>query len=592
MNTKQITAKYADFIPDKNPPWGTIGYITFKRTYARRKKEEGPETDTEEFRDLVARELEAMDRQLGLHLNNEEKRKYAESRMNLWWTPAGRFLWQLNSKTVDRIGLSSLMNCAFTVVDHPVDPFVWAFDMLMLGSGVGFNVQKHNVFAMPKLKGKIKIERMETNDADFLVPDSREGWIKLLSKVLKAHFYGGKGFTYSTVCVRGKGVPIKGFGGVSSGPEELCKGIAQIHNILNSRANKKLRPIDCLDIMCIVGEIVVSGNIRRSALISLGDHDDAEYLRAKRWDLGPIPNWRSRVNMSIVTPDNFEEIPELFWQTYEQGEPFGLINLKSSKEQGRIGDFRFPDPNIQGVNPCGEQSLEDKETCCLQELYLPKIPNYESLLECISFAYRLAKHSLALPCHLKNTEEVVHRNMRMGIGVTGYLEATEEQKSWLSSAYEWLRKYDREYSEKMGWPISIKLTTCKPSGTVSLLPGVTPGVHPSPAGPYYIRRISIASNSPLIETCRKHGVHIEPRLEFDGSFDRTTVIASFPCKTAPDTPVAANFSWHEQLSQVIRLQKEWVDNSVSCTIYYKKEDIPAIRKYLSKHIGELKAVSF
>ena len=173
-------------------------------------------------------------------------------------------------------------------------------------------------------KGKIKIERKDTGDADFIVPDSREGWVKLLGRVLKAHFFSGEGFTYSTICIRSKGAVIKGFGGTASGPEDLCWGIGEIHRILNNRAHKKLRPIDCLDIMNIIGSVVVAGNVRRSAQIAIGDFDDLEFLKAKRWDLGSIPNWRAMSNNSIVSPEDFNDMPNEFWETYNQGEPYGL----------------------------------------------------------------------------------------------------------------------------------------------------------------------------------------------------------------------------------------------------------------------------
>lgn len=701
-------------------PWGPIGYVTFKRTYARRLNDDDPNSPTEEFPDVVERELDACERQLKLNFTDEEKRRYAETRLGLKWSDAGRFMWQLGSKTVDRLGLPSLQNCSMTVVDHPVDPFVWAFDMMMLGSGVGFNIQREYVYSLPKLKGKIKIERLDTNDADFIVPDTREGWVKLLGKVLKAHFYGGKGFTFSTVCVRGKGAPIKGFGGVASGPEELCEGIAEIHKILNSRAKKKLRPIDCLDIMNILGSIVVSGNVRRASELAIGDFDDIEFLKAKRWDLGPIPNWRAMSNNSIVVPKNMKDLPSEFWQTYEQGEPYGLINIELSKSCGRLGDTRYKDENVAGFNPCmredcvlltpsgskelreinigdtiwskegwtkvlnkwstgiksvhhivtlsgfanltlnhrvdspdgkvevekaeqilvigtptsmyeryekklsseylgefevfditvdndshtfwcgglsisncAEQSLEDKETCCLGTVYLPNVTSEAELREVLMFAYRVCKHSLRLPCHLKQTESIVHKNMRMGLNVTGILECSEEQLSWLAPAYEWLREYDVEYSKAHGWPTSIKLTTVQPSGTLSLLPGVVPGVHPSPAGPYYIRRVRISSGSPLLKTLAKHGVHVEPQYKFDGSIDRTTFVASFPCKVADGVPVAQNFGWKRQLELIKRLQTEWSDNSVSCTVYYKKEELPEVRAYLEENMcANFKTLSF
>lgn len=579
---------------DKNRKvnWGEIGYITFKRTYARRIVEDNPLSKTEEFNQVIEREIRACKKQLNIDFTPEEEKFYFESRMDLKWSVAGRFMWQLGTKTIDKLGLPSLQNCAGVVVDSPIRPFTWAFDMLMLGSGVGYNIQREYVYQLPKVKNKIKIERVDNASADFIIPDTREGWVKFLGKVLKAHFYSGEGFTYSTQLIRSKGAPIKGFGGLASGPEELCWGIAEINKILNNRSNKKVRPIDCLDIMNIIGYIVVSGNVRRSAQIAVGDCDDLEYLKAKRWDLGSIPNWRAMSNNSVAC-DNIKDLPNEFWETYNQGEPYGLINLRLARLIGRTGETQYPDPNVVIFNPCAEQSLDNYETCCLSELYLPNITSYEELLKILSITYRVNKHSLALKCSLKETENIVHQNMRMGIGVTGILQASEEQRSWLKEAYVWLRNYDKEYSKNKGFPRSIKLTTVKPSGTLSLLAGVTPGVHPNPAGPYYIRRIRIASNSPLIDVCKKHGYFIEPVKGFDGKEDSSTMVVEFPCKLPEETPVAANYSWKEQLEMVRRMQAEWSDNSVSCTVYYKKEDLPEIKEYLKKNYSDnFKTLSF
>ncbi len=574
-------------------PFGEIGYIVMKRTYSRRLKEDDPNSKTEEFWQIIERELEACRKQLKVGFTPEEEEQYARYRLGLKFSTAGRFMWQLGTKTVDKLGLPSLQNCSFVTINQPIRPFTWAFEMLMLGSGVGFNIQKENVYQLPKLKGKIKIERKETNDADFIVPDSREGWVKLLGKVLKAHFYNGEGFTFSCVCVRGKGAPIKGFGGTASGPEELCWGVNEIHKLLNGRANKKLRPIDCLDIMNIIGYVVVSGNVRRSAEIAIGDYDDVEFLKAKRWDLGTIPNWRSMSNNSIYAPHNIDDLPQEFWDTYEQGEPYGLINLELAKSCGRTGETKYPDFGVEGFNPCAEQSLNNYETCCLSEVYLPNIESFEELLDVLRYTYRVNKHSLALHCTLKETEDIVHKNMRMGIGMTGILQATPEQRDWLKDAYTELRQYDGYYSGLKGFPKSIKLTTIKPSGTLSLLAGVTPGVHPNPAGPFYYRRVRMSTNSPLVDLCKKHGYGVEPAIEFDGSNSKTTMVVTFPCKIGVNVPVESNFTYKQQLNIVRRMQKEWSDNSVSCTIYYKKEDIKDIKQYLKDHFtNELKTVSF
>jgi ribonucleoside-triphosphate reductase len=570
-------------------PWGSTGYITFKRTYARRLKEVGEET--EEFKDTVDRVIRACDKQLKVGFSSEEENRLREILLSLKGIVAGRFLWQLGTKTVDSLGLASLQNCAVTLVNEPIRPFTWAMDMLMLGSGVGYNIQREYVYELPKAK-RVKIVRQDTKDADFIVPDTRAGWVELLERTLQAHFVTGKGFTYSTLCIRGKGTPIKGFGGTASGPEELCWGIENISKVINNRGGKKLRPIDCLDIMNIIGFIVVAGNVRRSAQIAIGDMDDLQYLNAKRWDLGNIPNWRAMSNNSIVCND-INLLPEQFWQGYNgNGEPYGMINLNLARSIGRTGETQYPDPDVIGFNPCAEQSLADKETCCLAEIYLPNIASKEELNEVALYLYRINKHSLALPCHHPETEAIVHKNMRMGIGVTGYLQATEEQRSWLKDTYKVLRDFDVYYSEQKGWNPSVKLTTVKPSGTLSLLAGVTPGVHPG-YSQYFIRRIRMASNSNLVALCRENGYDVEYQRNFDGSEDKNTVVVSFPSCFPEGTVVAKDVSAVDQLNFVKELQANWSDNSVSCTVYYRKEELDSIKQWLKENYNtSTKTVSF
>jgi ribonucleotide reductase alpha subunit len=578
-----------------NTPFSTVGYITYKRTYARRLNEADPKSKTEEFTDTVERVIKAANDQLNCGFDADEQERLRKYLLELKGTVAGRFLWQMGTETVGRLGLASLQNCAFTVIDQPVRPFTWAMDLLMLGSGVGYNIQRQHVDKLPPVNANFSAPtRVTTADADFIVPDSREGWVKLLGKTLKAAFLADTNptFTYSTILVRGRGAAIKGFGGTASGPEDLCDGIAKISNILEKRKGKKLRPIDCLDIMNIIGSIVVAGNVRRSAQIAIGDPDDVEYLLAKRWDMGNIPSWRAMSNNSVVCND-IKDLHEYFWDGYEgKGEPYGLINLKLSRKIGRLGETDYPDPDVMGYNPCAEQSLAAYETCCLAEVYLPNIESKEQLLDVCQLLYRINKHSLALPCHLKETEDIVHKNMRMGIGVTGVLQATEEQRSWLNETYRRLREFDFKYSHAHNFPESVKLTTVKPSGTLSLLPGVTSGCHPA-YSQYMIRRIRIAADHPLVQVCREHGYPVEYQRHFDGSEDHSTMVVSFPFCYPEGTKIAAEMTAIDQLEVVKWLQANWSDNSVSCTVYYRKEELPEIQKYLAKNYkNNHKSLSF
>jgi len=575
---------------DTVTPWGEVGYITYKRTYARdiRKgvKEEWPDT--------INRVVKACNKQLDCSFGSDEQAQLTKYMTELKGTVAGRFLWQLGTGTVDRLGLPSLQNCAFTTVNQPVRPFTWAFEMLMLGSGVGFNIQRENVYQLPKVKsGKVKIVRKDENDADFIVPDSREGWVKLLGKVLKASFYTGEGFSFATHLIRSKGSPIKGFGGTASGPEDLVEGMFNINKVLNSRSNRRLRPIDCLDIMNIIGSVVVAGNVRRSAQIAIGDFDDIDYLQAKNWSMGDIPNWRAMSNNSVVCDSkDIDKLPEAFWRGYlGDGEPYGLINLEAARRMGRTGETEYPDPTVMGFNPCAEQGLADFETCCLSEIWLPNITSEEELFGVASMLYKVNKHSLAIPCALKETEEIVHKNMRMGIGVTGYLMSTPEQKQWCKNIYPRLRELDKEYSAKMGWPESVKLTTVKPSGTLSLLAGVTPGAHPGYSR-YYIRRIRIASEHMLVKACRAKGYNVEYVRNFDGTEDHSTSVVEFPCSYPENAVLADEMTAVDQLNTIKELQANWSDNSVSVTVYYKVEELDEIKAWLKDNYVNVKTVSF
>jgi ribonucleoside-triphosphate reductase len=539
-----------------------VGFVTFTRTYARKVSGERVET----WEEAIERIVSASERQLHVGFTADEQNEVRRMMLGLKGLPAGRFLWQLGTETVDRLGLLSLQNCAFCVVNAPVRPFTWTMDCLMLGSGVGFNIAPEHLNKLPTVwPAQINVTRLDTKDADFIVPDSREGWVKLLGKVLKAHFYSGKSFTYSTTLLRSSGAAIRGFGGSASGPEILCKGMNFINQVLNQRAGRKLRSVDALDIMNIIGMIVVAGNVRRSAQIALSVANDTFFLRAKRWDLGNIPNWRCNSNNSILC-NNMDELPAEFWEGYQgNGEPYGLINLPLSRACGRLGEPHYPDPDVEGYNPCAEQSLANFETCALGELVLPRMESKQELFRCAQLLYRIIKHSLRLPCHHPETQAIVHKNMRMGLGITGYLQATEEQRSWLSDVYNQLRAYDVQYSAEHGWPTSIKLTTVKPSGTLSLLAGCTAGVHPGYAR-HYIRRIRFAAESPLVPLCRANGYHVEFVRQFDGSLDHSTVVVSFPYKLPDSAIIASQVTALDQLNFVKRLQTEWSDNSVSCCL--------------------------
>jgi len=603
MNTEIISESFANKYVNKTPNWGFngLGYIVYKRTYARL-KEDGL---TEEWHETVRRCINGAQK-IGANYTQEEAEQLFDLIFNLKCNFAGRMLWQLGSPTVDRFGANSLLNC-WNVSMNSIKSFLFLFENLMLGGGVGFSIRREDIHELPRVKKEVSILHKNTKDADFIVPDSREGWIRLLDRVLEAFYVNGKSFSYSTILIRGAGERINGFGGVASGPQILIDGIEKIVNIFKTRENKKLRSVDVLDICNIIGGIVVSGNVRRSAQIAIGDPDDYLFLRAKNWSLGNVPNWRAMSNNTIYA-DSFEHISNEIWTNgyildpetgFAKGEPYGFFNLPLSQKFGRLKDGEMKDStlyptdedNVVGTNPCGEISLASYECCNLSELYLNNISSKEELILCAKLLYKTQKAIAALPFLHEETNKIVHKNMRLGLGVTGICQSLDKI-DWLDACYKELRKFDKEWSKERGWNRSIKLTTIKPSGTLSLLGGSTPGVHPA-YSKYYIRRVRMSSNDKLVQYCRDLGYHIEYVLNFDASENHDTVVVEFPCETPDGALFADEVGVIKQLEMVKKLQEVWSDNAVSVTAYYSEEELPILKQWLQdNYANSIKSVSF
>jgi ribonucleoside-triphosphate reductase len=598
-----LSQSFIDSYRTKVPPFGFngLGYIVYKRTYSRLK----PDNTHEEWYETVARCVNGAQK-IGAGYTQEEAERLYDHVFNLRCSFAGRMLWQLGTPTVEKLAANSLLNCWLVAINDP-KAFLFLFENLMLGGGVGFSIRREDVHEMPRIKKGVTVVHELTKDADFIVPDSRRGWIRLLDRVLNAYYVTGKSFTYSTILVRGKGEPIKGFGGTASGPQILIDGITKIANILKSREEKKLRSIDALDICNIIGSIVVAGNVRRSAEIALGDPDDYLFLRAKNWSVGDVPNWRAMSNNTIYA-DQYNHISEEIWnngyvidpQTGEaKGEPYGFFNLPLSQRYGRIKDGPMKDcdlyptdrDNCVGANPCAEVTLASYECCNLAELFLHNISSKEQLFDCARLLYKTQKAVAAMPFLHEETNAIVHKNMRLGLGVTGICQCLDKL-DWLDECYVQLRKFDAEWSAQRGWPQSVKLTTVKPSGTLSLLAGATAGAHPA-MFQHYIRRIRMASDDRLVKQCREAGYRVEYLKNLDGTEDRGTVVVEFPCKTPDGAILAKDMGVIQQLDMVARLQNVWSDNAVSVTAYYTPEELPAIKNWMKENYEtKIKSVSF
>jgi len=560
---------------------GGLGYAVYKRTYAR------PifaEDRTEEWWETIERVINGAVA-IGAHLTQSDMRRLYDHFYNLRAFPAGRMLWQLGTDNNARLGGDSLVNCWFVDIREPAD-FAFLFEELMLGGGVGFGIGNGEALGRVDMGA---IRRMPGFDVDLVVPDNREGWAALLQRCIEANLSSGR-FTYSTDAIRPEGAPISTFGGTASGPEILVNGIRSITAIMLNRQGEFLTSVDILDIGNIIGSIVVSGNVRRSAQIALGDFEDTDYLAAKNWSLGTIPAWRAMSNNSVYV-EHPGDLPAEFWAGYEgTGEPYGLINLEALREQGRTSEYRL-DESIVGVNPCAEIGLASYESCNLAELVLPRMETKRQMQDAAKLLYKIQKAVAAMPYLHPKTEAIVHENMRLGLSVTGVAQASERQMSWLSPTYELIEDFDKSFSAMHGLPESVRLTTVKPSGTLSLVAGVTPGAHPG-FSEFHIRRVRMSASDSLVDWARLRGYSVEFARDFEGNDDPRTVIVEFPVAMPSDTWFADTATAEEQIDMVLRMQREWSDNAVSITVYYRPEELDYIKQRLVDDWDKIKTISF
>lgn len=583
--------EFVDQYGQRAVPWGSCGYVTYKRTYSRFDPELGR---TEEWHETCARVCNGLVEIGGLFTQVELETLF-DHLFHLRGMTSGRALWQLGSETVRRVGADSLQNC-WHVTCNNLESFAFAFNQLMLGGGVGFNILPEYVYELPIVKYSPIIERVETPDCDFAVTDNREGWVELLRCVLRAFFVHGRPFRYTTQLIRAAGKPIKSFGGTASGSEPLVKGLNQIVKILRARQGQKLRPIDCMDIMNLIGTIVVAGNVRRSSEIAIGGPHDLLFIRGKNWSIGSVPNWRTSSNNTVACDSIDEVLPEFWEGYYGRGEPYGLLNLNNCRRFGRLidGEDYRPDYDVVGVNPCAEITLCNKEPCNLADIFLPNIRSVDEFKQVAYLLYKACKTISCCDFSDPETDAIVKKNHRLGLGLTGYMAAPQyHDGKILSAVYNHVEEADRHYSSQLGVPCSIKLTTMKPSGTLSLLPNnCTPGMHAA-YDHFLIRRIRFAASDPIVEMARQNGYHVEPKFELDGTHDMGTMVISFPMKFEKNVTIASQMSVIQELEVQKHLQTYWADNSVSATHYFKPDEVEDIKGWLDKNYKDsVKACSF
>ena len=598
MRRFKLSDTFIDSYKDKEVPWGPLGYVTYKRTYARRLNEfedSRGENGTEEWFQTCKRVIEGMFNmqkqhvfKLGLEWNDTKAQKTAKDAydrlFHLKWTPPGRGLWMMGTEFVNERTGAGLFNCAFRstkeLSTHGGYLFSWMMDALMLGIGVGFDTLG---------AGTIVIKKPEYTDEIYTIPDSREGWVKSVRILLNAFYSGSKLPVFDYSMVRGPGMPIRGFGGTSSGPAPLKELHESLSELYTQRIGMPITSVDIVDTENLIGRCVVAGNVRRSAALALGTHDDFEYLKMKN-DQEKLfhHRWGSNNSFHSVVGMDYEWHAQ---QSQINGEP-GYIWLDNARTRGRFADPpRDDDKNVMGFNPCVEQQLEDAELCCLVETFPAKHDNFDDYMATLKVAYLYGKTVTLANTHWPETNAKMLKNRRIGLSQSGVVQAFNKfgRRNTLNmcdNAYKFIQDLDEEYSNWLCIPKSVRTTSIKPSGTVSLLNGSTPGIH-YPEDEFYIRRIRFSSDSELLPFLAEAGYKIEPDV-----YSPNTMCVEFPVKEEHFVKGKRDVSMWEQLEIAAQYQHYWADNSVSVTITFKPDEADSIKTALEMYETRLKAVSF
>ena len=612
MFSFRLAEDFVSTYKNKKAPFGykdvagnSVGEITFLRTYSR-KKDDGTKETWAEVCERVINGMYSLQKDWAKSsrlpwsdAKAAASAKEAYDRLfNLKWTPPGRGLWVMGTDIVNvQKNSAALQNCAFVSTNEmtknsPAKPFGFLMEASMLGVGVGFDDKGAD-------KG-FEIYEPSTPQA-YDIPDTREGWQESTSALINSFLKPDQpnwDFNYDQI--RPYGAPIKTFGGTAAGADPLIKLHNHIRSIFLGRKGELLTRKDIADIGNMIGVCVVSGNVRRSAELLIGRIDDEDFLNLKNAERFPERNsydpetpgwaWMSNNSVEVSVGTDFEPIVD---GIVRNGEP-GVIWMDTSKKYGRLVDApNNKDWRIMGYNPCAEQSLESFEMCTLVETYLNRHDSLEDFKRTLKFAYLYAKTVTLLPTHWEETNAIMQRNRRIGTSVSGVANFADNKgmqtlREWMDEGYKTVKGYDQTYSEWLGIRESIKMTTVKPSGTVSILAGESPGVHWTSGGKFFNRAIRFGNNDPMLELFKMANYRIEPASE---SPDSTSVVF-FPIKTDAKRS-EKDVSIFEKMALAATAQRYWSDNSVSVTVTFDATDeAKDVGTSLRMYDGQLKTVSF
>jgi ribonucleoside-triphosphate reductase (thioredoxin) len=482
-------------------------------------------------------------------------------------------------------------NCSYMPVDDPKS-FDEAMFILLCGTGVGFSVERQFISKLPDVP-----ETIFKSDTTIIVKDSKEGWAKALRQVI-ALLYSGEVPKWDVSNVRPAGAKLKTFGGRASGPAPLIDLFNFVTRVFTEAKGRKLSSLECHDIMCKIGEVVVVGGVRRSAMISLSNLSDDRMRHAKSgswWENNPQ---RALSNNSVSyteKPDSLSFMREWMALVESGSGERGVFNRQASKVQAAKNGRR--DPNFEfGTNPCSEIILRPYQFCNLTECVVRATDTLETLERKVRIATILGtiqsthtKFPYLRKIWQKNTEE----ERLLGVSLTGIMDnpLMTTKNQGLEKTLEHLKSIavatNAEWAERLGIPVATAITCVKPSGTVSQLVDSASGIHARHSA-YYIRTVRGDNKDPLTKFMSDQGIPNEPDVMKP---DQTTVF-SFPIKAPTGAVVTADMSAIEQLEMWLAYQRSWCEHKPSVTVNVKKDEWFEVGAFVYKHFDEMSGVSF
>jgi len=560
-------------------------YIAASR-YARFQDDKGrretwPET-VQRFVDYI------FSRTPAITANSALKEELFSAIKNLELMPSMRAM-MTAGKSADRDN-TCVYNCSYLPVDDPKS-FDEAMFILLCGTGVGFSVESKYINQLPEVP-----EKLFESKHRITVHDSKEGWAKSL-RLLLASLWAGEVPQWDVSNVRPAGARLKTFGGRASGPQPLIDLFEFTVAAFKHAKGRKLNSLECHDLMCKIGEVVVVGGVRRSAMISLSDLDDERIRHAKAgpwWDTAPH---RALANNSAVyneTPTVGKFMEEWLSLYNSHSGERGIFNREAARKT--VEKYGHRDPNFEfGTNPCSEIVLRPYQFCNLSEVVVRHDDNKETLLRKVRLAAILGtiqstftKFPYLRKVWQRNTEE----ERLLGVSLTGIYDNKllctqgEELNVLLDELRECARAANTEWAAALGIPVSASITCVKPSGTVSQLVDSASGIHPRHSK-FYIRRVRGDKKDPLTQFLVGQGVPAE-----DCVYKPTqTTVFSFP-QRAPDGLVRDDVTPIAHLELWLTYQRHWCEHKPSVTISVAEGDWPAVGAWTWDHFGEISGVSY